>query len=78
MLRLLSIVFVAVTFTSIASEINNETEVMSLTSAVSWLEEEAHRLVRASIQRMQDGTSAFLRRLASVTMRSGCEIMNIL
>jgi hypothetical protein len=49
-----------------------------IAEAVSWLETEAHRMIRASKREMKDGTAAFPLRSGSDTMRSGFGITRTL
>jgi len=61
MYRLIFTVFVLPTLIPVGNVSADEKNdlPMSLSDAVSWLEKEAHRIIRASEREMKDGTSAF-------------------
>ena len=50
---------------------------MTLPAAVTWLEQEAHRIIIASKRTMDDGTAAFPPQVGTGTRPSGCGIMPI-
>jgi hypothetical protein len=59
LLKLFMIVLAISTLFPKNSAAMNEEEAPSLSDAASWLEREAHRIIRASKRSMEDGTSAF-------------------
>jgi hypothetical protein len=59
MLKRFLIVFVISLLCPINIAAENDADSLSLSDAVSWLEKEAHRIIRTSRRSMDDGTSAF-------------------